>query len=130
MSKFLSLFLYQNMTRMLVFYSGSIVLSLTCSISFIFSPKLLWPFHPFIWVIPSLFILYGLINSIVYLCRCQWGMMLRGMLMLMLEFVILAGSLFLLIFLFAIYNDDSGGSTAGHNAIYRTNHPYPAQNLL
>ena len=42
--------------------------------------------------------------------------MLKGLLMLMLEFVILVASLYLLILLFVIYNDDSKGSTVGYNA--------------
>ena len=116
MSKFLSLFLYQSMTRMLVFYFGSIVLSLICSICFIFFPKIFWPFHSFIWMVPLSFILYRLINVVVCLCSCRWGMMLKGMLMLILEFAILATSFFLLILLFAIYNDDSRGSTDVYNA--------------
>ncbi len=116
MSKSLSLFLYQRMNRMLSFYSGSIVLSLTCSVCFIFFPKMFWIFHPFVWIIPLLFVLYGLINVVVCLCSRQWGMMLKGLLMLMLEFVILAISLYLLILLFAIYNDDSRGSIARYNA--------------
>ena len=109
-------FLCQRMARVLLLYSGSILLSLICSICFIFFPKVIWPIYPFVWLIPVLFVLHGFVVVIVCLCGRHWSLLLKGCLLVMVELLMLLASLFLKVFLCAIYNDDTSLSETHTNS--------------
>ena len=94
--------------KMLLSYCVTVLLSLMLGVCFIFFPKTIWPFYPFVWLLPVAVVLYGLVVVVVNLCRCRWQLFLRSVLIVAVELVILLVAFFSMAILSAIYTDDDG----------------------
>ena len=96
--------------KMLLYYFVTVLFSLILGVCFIFFPKMVWPFYPFIWLLPVVVVLYGLVVVVVNLCRCRWRLFLRSVLLVAIELAILLVAFFSMAVLCAIYNDEDSGT--------------------
>ena len=97
-----------NACKALLCYFATVLFALILGVCFIFSPKMIWPFYPFVWLLPVAVILYGLVIVVIYLCRCRWQLFLKNVVIVAVELVILLAAFFSMAILCAIYNDDDG----------------------
>ena len=97
-----------NACKMLLCYFATVLFALILGVCFIFSPKMIWQFYPFVWLLPVAVILYGLVIVIIYLCRRRWQLFLKNVVIVAVELVILLAAFFSMAILSAIYNDDDG----------------------